>query len=200
MVVAAVAVAANPCVNYPATAGTPVMMMVAAMVRQDFLNKFALAQRQNVGGVVTVRFQSQRPGGGGWDVPIEATSASFEHMSVVREAWEYIDACQAVEPNGLFIAASIHGDTSRMPGGNNKHFMHHLHNYIHTANRAQLDADGLHWILGFAISGYDTLSGGTPGMRDGAGGAVVIGDPGTVMANPNNNPNPNPNPNQESAW
>ena len=141
-------------VNYPATPGSLQLLMDALLVRPDFVAKFAAAQRHNVGGVVTVRFQSQIPGGRGWDVPIEATTSTFEHMCVVREAWAFIDTCQAFEPKGLFIAASIHGDTSRMPGGDNMHFLHHLHNYLCTATRAQLDADGLHWILAVAISGY----------------------------------------------
>ena len=113
----------------------------------------------------------------GCDVAIDCIR--FDHQVIVREAGAWFDACLTAEPDGPFVSAQIHADIARMPGGNAMHFMRGLHEYFGTATRAQLDADGLHFILGVAPSVYDTLSGGEPGMHDGPGGPVRVGDPGT---------------------
>jgi len=120
--VVAVAVHAHPVVNYPATAGALAMLRAAASVQPDFVTRQQVCSRtarQNIGGNVTVRFQSQILGSRGWDVPIEATLATFERT------WSWCGrrgrSSTRARRSSLFIAASIHGGTSRMPGGNNKH-------------------------------------------------------------------------------
>ena len=45
---------------------------------------------------------------------------------------------------------------------------------------AQMALDNLQWILAWTWNAFDTLSGGEPGVRDGPGGPLVIGMPGTV--------------------
>eukprot|EP00966_Prymnesium_polylepis_P242764 5614210-Prymnesium_polylepis.1 len=121
--VPAVAVAGAGAVNLPATAGGLPNLMVGANVQADFAARFAAAQQYLHAGETCIRFDSQIPGGGGWDVPITASTASFEHMVVVREVCCVIDHCQALDPTGIFVAAIVHIDNARMPGGNNKHFM-----------------------------------------------------------------------------
>ena len=61
----------------------------------------------------------------------------------MRELCCVIDHCQALDPTGIFVAAIVHIDNARMPGGNNKHFMHRLFLYVRNATRAQLAADNL---------------------------------------------------------
>ena len=132
------------------------------------------------GGLECIRFNAPIPGGGGWDVPIEATSGTFEHMVEVREAACVIEEFQVVDPAGIFVAAILHGNNSRMPNGDNKHFMRNLHDYFGTATVAQLNADGIGWIKGWVWSGYDTLAGGELGFCDGPGGPIIVGDPKTT--------------------
>lgn len=122
--------------------------------------------------------QLGHPGGGGWLVPITANTGTFEHMVVVREPACAIEACQPINPNGFFVAAIIHIDNERMPGGNNKHGMRNLFNCVRNATQVQLAADGLDWILFWERSMFGTLSDGKPGMRDGPGGPI-ISNPGT---------------------
>jgi len=52
-------------------------LMTGANVQADFPARFA--QQYVVAGEPCVRFNSQIPGGGGWNVPITATKSSFEH-------------------------------------------------------------------------------------------------------------------------
>ena len=59
-------------------------------------------------------------------------------------------------------------------------FFRNLFNYVSTANAAQMALDNLQWILAWTWNAFDTLSGGEPGVRDGPGGPLVIGMPGTV--------------------
>ena len=174
-IVAAVVGVGLPPINLSLCPGGLPNLMVGANVQADFAARFAA--QYLVAGEVCVRFNSQIPGGGGWDVPIQATDYSFEHMVVVREAASIIEFCQRLDPQGIFIQVSVHGNVSRMPGGDNMHFMRHLFQYISTATRPQLVADNLDWILFWEWCKYDTLAGGTMGMTDGPGGPVIIGDP-----------------------
>ena len=180
--VAPVAGAGAGAVNLPGAAGGLPKLMNPAVVQADFATRFAAGARLNqamTGGLECIRFNAPIPGGGGWDVPIESTAGTFEHMVVVREAASVIEEFQAADPVGIFVAAFLHANNSRMPNGDNKHFMHNLHDYFSTATVAQLNADGIGWIKGFVWSGYDTLSGGTPGFCDGPGGPIILGDPKT---------------------
>ena len=174
-VVAAVVGVGLPPINLTLSPGGLPELMVGANVQADFAARFA--QQYVVAGEMCARFDSQIQGGGGWDVPITASNCSFEHMLVVREAACIIEYCQGLDPKGIFIQVSAHGNVSRMPGGNNMHFLRHLFQYVRTATRAQLLAANLDWILFWEWCTYDTLAGGTMGMTDGPGGPVIIGDP-----------------------
>ena len=66
-----------------------------------------------------------------------------------------------------------------MPGGDANHFFRSLFNYVSTATAAQMALDNLQWILAWTWNAFDTLSGGEPGVRDGPGGPLVFGMPGT---------------------
>ena len=127
-----------------------------------------------------IRYDAPIPGGGGWDVPIECKL--FDHQVVIREAAVWIDACLAAQPDGKFIAASIHPDIARMPGANAMHFMRNVLSYFGTTTRAQLDADGLHFICGIAPSVFDTLAGGGSGFHDGPVRVADAGTPGDMHA------------------
>jgi len=177
--VAAVAVAGAAPVNLAATAGGLPNLMNAANVQADHAARFAAAQHVMHGGNLCIRWDSQIPGGDGWHVPVQASSANAEHTFVVREISCVIEHCQAINNAGIFVAAIAHIDNSRMPGGNNKHAMRNLFEYINNATQAQLAADNLDFILYWEWSMFDTLSGGEPGMRNGAAGPIIIGNPGT---------------------
>jgi hypothetical protein len=87
------------------------------IVQADFAARFAAARRFFVAGVEHIRWVSAIPGGGGIDVPIEATTSTVEHMITVREGLSVMEHCQTLDPGGIFVAASIHTDVSRMPAG-----------------------------------------------------------------------------------
>jgi len=152
-------------------------LMNNLIVQADFAARFAAARRFLVAGVEHIRWVSAIPGGGGIDVPIEATDSTVEHMITVREGLSVIEHCQTLDPGGIFVAASIHTDVSRMPTGDAKHFMRNLFHYISTATRQQLIADNLDWILFWEWSAYDELSKVSEGVTDGPGGPVIIGPP-----------------------
>jgi hypothetical protein len=162
--VVAVAVHAHPVVNYPATAGALAMLRAAASVQPDFVTSTSLLshsapehRRQRHSPLSVADPRQPRLG-----CPHRGNIGDLRaHMVVVREAWAFIDACQAVEPLHRRIDPRRHITYARWQ---QQTLMHHLYNYLHTATRVQLDADGLDWILGWAISGCDTLKGGTPGM------------------------------------
>ena len=177
--VAAVAVAGAAPVNLAATAGGLPSLMNAANVQADYAARFAAAQQVMHGGNLCIRWDSQIPGGGGWHVPVSASTANWEHAVVVREITGVIEHCQALDPAGIFVSAIAHVDNSRMHGGNNKHAMRNLFEYVNNATQVQLAADNLDFILFWEWSMFDTLSGGEPGMRDGAAGPIKIGNPGT---------------------
>ena len=175
--IAATAVAGAAAVNLVGATGSLPRLMVPANVQADYTAKFAIANRYMRGGDTCIRYDVPIAGGGGCDVPIDCIK--FDHQVIVREAGVWFDACLTAEPSGKFLAASILPDNARMPGGNAMHFMRNVLEYFGISTRAQLDADGLHFILGVAPSVYDTLTGGSPGMHDGPGGPVRIADPGT---------------------
>eukprot|EP00966_Prymnesium_polylepis_P061197 1419337-Prymnesium_polylepis.1 len=92
--------------------------MNPVVVQADFANGFAAQARLDPalhGGLECIDFNAPIPGGGGWNVPIEATTGTFEHMVHVREAACVIEEFQAVDPAGIFVAAILHGNNSRMP-------------------------------------------------------------------------------------
>eukprot|EP00966_Prymnesium_polylepis_P222261 5142324-Prymnesium_polylepis.1 len=82
--VAAVAVAGAAPVNLAATAGGLPSLMNAVNVQADFAARFAAAQQVLHGNTHYIRWDSQIPGGGGWDVPVSASFAHVEHAIV---AW-----------------------------------------------------------------------------------------------------------------
>lgn len=173
----ATAVAGAAAVDLRGVTGSIAGLMVPAVVQADYAARLAVGNRYLYGNELCIRYDAPFPGGGGWDVPIECKL--FDHHVVIREAAVWIDACLAAQPDGKFITASIHPDNARMPGTNAVHFMRNVLSYFGTTTRAQLDADGLHFICGIAPSVYDTLGGGAPGFHDGPGGPVRVADPGT---------------------
>ena len=174
------AVAGAPLIDLRLTPGALPSFMNGPLARADFAARFGPGQQFLSAGERVIQWQSQIPNGGTFLIPIESTSRSFEHMVVVREAASFIEHCQAANPNGIFVQASIHVDNSRMPGGDANHFFRSLFNYVSTATAAQMALDNLQWILAWTWNAFDTLSGGEPGVRNGPGGPLVIGMPGTV--------------------
>ena len=178
--VPASAVAGAPIIDLRLTPGSLPSLMSGPLAQADFAARFGPGQQFLSAGERVIQWQSQIPNGGTFLIPIEATSRSFEHMVVVREAASFVEHCQAANPNGIFVTASIHVDNSRMPGGDANHFFRSLFNYVSTATAAQMALDNLQWILAWTWSAFDTLSGGEPGVRNGLGGPLVIGMPATV--------------------
>ena len=84
------------------------------------------------------------------------------------------------EPNGKFLSVQVFVDIARCPNGEAKHVIRSFLEYFGVRTRAQLDADGLHFVLGIFPSVFDTLKAGGMGLHDGPGGPVRIGDPGTA--------------------
>ena len=104
-------------VDLSVLAGSLPSLMNNLIVQADFAARFAAARRFFVAGVEHIRWVSAILGGGGIDVPIEATIATVEHLITVREGLSVMEHCQTLDPGGIFVAASIHTDVSRMPAG-----------------------------------------------------------------------------------
>ena len=145
--VAVVAVAGAAPVNLPATAGGLPSLMNAANVQADYVGRFAAAQHVMHGGNLCIRWDSQITGGGGRYVPASASQANVEHGVVVQEIACVIEHCQTIRPAGIFIAAILHINNSRMAGSNNKHAMRNLLAYVNNRTQAQMAADKLDWGL-----------------------------------------------------
>ena len=177
--VQASAVAGAPLIDLRLTPGALPSMMNGPFAQADFAARFGPGQQFLSAGEHVIGWTSQIPSGGTLLIPTTAGRISFEHMVVVREAASWIEHCQAANPNGIFISASVHVDNGRMPGGDANHFFRNLFNYVSTANAAQMALDNLQWILAWTWNAFDTLSGGEPGVRDGPGGPLVFGMPGT---------------------
>jgi len=78
---------------------------------------------------------------------LAATQAVGTSVQAVGTSALRPEHCQAANPNGIFVTASIHVDNSRMPGGDANHFFRSLFNYVSTATAAQMALDNLQWIL-----------------------------------------------------
>ena len=176
--VPAAAAAGAAAVNLQAVTGALPRLMMPAMVAADFTAKFAAANRIVVGGEVCIHYAAPIPGGGGWDVPISCSR--FDHQVIVREASVVFDDCLAVEPAGKFLAVQAFPDIARCPNSEAKHVIRRFHEYFGLSTRGQLDADGLHFVLGIFPSLYDTMSAGGVGLHDGPGGPIRIADYGTA--------------------
>jgi hypothetical protein len=174
------AVAGAPLIDLRLTPGALPSFMSGPMAQANFATRFGPGRQFVSAGESVIQWQSQIPSGGTILIPTASSSRSFEHMVVVREAASFIEHCQAANPNGIFVQASIHVDNSRMPGGDANHFFRSLFNYVSTATAAQMALDNLQWILAWTWNAFDTLSGGEPGVRNGPGGPLILGMPATM--------------------
>jgi hypothetical protein len=124
--VVAVAVHAHPVVNYPATAGALAMLRAAASVQPDFVTSTSLLshsapehRRQRHSPLSVADPRQPRLG-----CPHRGNIGDLRaHMVVVREAWAFIDACQAVEPLHRRIDPRRHITYARWQ---QQTLMHHL--------------------------------------------------------------------------